>query len=92
MTVTPDASSDNTSHPATPSLTDASLDQLATRVSQLDSWDLAKDNPRVTQSELDTLFARVFPSGHDPDRDWDNYHLVRSEYDRRAAEVFDLGQ
>lgn len=92
MTVTPDASSDNDGDVAAPSLTDASLDQLANRVSELDSWDLARDNPGVTQSELDTLFARVFPCGHDPERDWDNYHLVRSEYDRRAVEEFDLGQ
>lgn len=92
MTVPPDDSSENSIEVAAPSLTDASLDQLATRVFELDSWGLARDNPSVTQSELDALFSRVFPTGQDPDRDWDNYHLVRSEYDRRAAEEFDLGQ
>jgi hypothetical protein len=92
VTVTADDAPGNADNDTTSSLTDASVDQLAERVSQLDSWDLASENPAVNPSELDALFARVFPTGYDPDRDWDNYHLVRSEYDRRAAEEFDLGQ
>ena len=39
-----------------------------------------------------SLRSEVFPDGINPDRDWDDYHLVRNEYDRRAAEEFDLGQ
>ncbi len=75
-----------------PALASASVDQLAGRVAELDSWALANDNPDVTDEERDGIFSAVFPTGFDPERDWDDYHLVRSEYDRRAAEEFDLGQ
>jgi len=70
-------------------LFDASLDQLRYRVEQLDEY------ARAVETDLDTLEAlrdEVFPEGIDPDRDWDDYHLVRNEFDRRAAEEFDLGQ
>ena len=70
-------------------LFDASLDQLRYRVEQLDEY------ARAVEMDLDTLEAlrdEVFPEGIDPDRDWDDYHLVRNEFDRRAAEEFDLGQ
>ena len=70
-------------------LFDASLDQLRFRVEQLDEY------ARAVEMDLDTLDAlreEVFPGGIDPDRDWDDYHLVRNEFDRRAAEEFDLGQ
>lgn len=67
---------------------DASLDQLRARMEQLDALARATDegNP-----ELDRLTEEVFPDGRG-DSDWDDYHRVRSEYDRRAAEEFDLGQ
>jgi hypothetical protein len=70
-------------------LFDASLDQLRHRVEQLDEY------ARAVEMGLDTLDAlreEVFPEGIDPDRDWDDYHVVRNECDRRAAEEFDLGQ
>jgi len=70
-------------------LFDASLVQLRYRVEQLDEY------ARAVEMDLDTLEAlreEVFPEGIDPDRDWDDYHLVRNEFDRRAAEEFDLGQ
>lgn len=70
-------------------LFDASLDQLRQRVEQLDEYARAVEMDLDT---LDSLRSEVFPDGINPDRDWDDYHLVRNEYDRRAAEEFDLGQ
>ena len=34
----------------------------------------------------------IFALGGTEEDGWNNYHLVRNEYDRRAAEEFDLGQ
>jgi len=70
-------------------LFDASLEQLRYRVEQLDEYARAVE---MDLESLDALRAEVFPDGINPDRDWDDYHLVRNEYDRRAAEEFDLGQ
>jgi len=70
-------------------LFDASLEQLRYRVEQLDEYARAVE---MDLESLDALRADVFPDGISPDRDWDDYHLVRNEFDRRAAEEFDLGQ
>ena len=70
-------------------LFDADLDQLRTRLEQLDEYARAVEEGSEAQQDL---FAQVFPDGINPDRDWDDYHRVRNEYDRRAAEEFDLGQ
>jgi hypothetical protein len=70
-------------------LFDASLDQLRYRVEQLDEYARAVE---MDLESLDQLRAEVFPEGLNLDRDWDDYHLVRNEFDRRAAEEFDLGQ
>jgi hypothetical protein len=70
-------------------LFDADLDQLRTRLEQLDEYARAVEEGSGAQHELR---AEVFPDGINPDRDWDDYHRVRNEYDRRAAEEFDLGQ
>ena len=70
-------------------LFDASLDQLRYRVEQLDEYARAVE---MDLESRDQLRAEVFPEGIYPDRDWDDYHLVRNEFDRRAAEEFDLGQ
>jgi len=70
-------------------LADASLDDLARRVAELEEWArLVDDNP----DSAATLGHRFFQEGAPADIDWDEYHRVRSEYDRRAAEEFDLGQ
>ena len=70
------------------SLFDADLDQLRARMEQLDALARAEDEGAP---ELSRLTAEAFPQGRS-DSDWDDYHRVRSEYDRRAAEEFDLGQ
>ena len=70
-------------------LYDADLDQLLLRLEQLDAWSRAVESE---SPDVDALREDVFPDGIDPERDWDDYHRVRNEYDRRAAEEFDLGQ
>lgn len=69
-------------------LGDADIEQLRQRMEQLDEFARAEydGHPDVEQ-----LRAEVFPDGEGPS-EWDDYHRVRSEYDRRAAEEFDLGQ
>ncbi|MDR9396042.1 hypothetical protein [Pontimonas sp.] len=67
----------------------AGLDELEARLVELDEWTRAVD---ADDSDLEELRHRVFPDGGDPLDDWNDYHRVRSEYDRRAAEEFDLGQ
>jgi hypothetical protein len=70
-------------------LADASLDDLARRLAGLEEWArLVDDDP----DSANTLGHRFFQEGSPADIDWDDYHRVRSEYDRRAAEEFDLGQ
>jgi len=69
-------------------LFDADLEQLRERMEQLDAFARASydDDPRQEQ-----MRAEVFPHGEGAS-EWDDYHRVRSEYDRRAAEEYDLGQ
>lgn len=70
-------------------LFDATLEQLHERVSQLEEWARATEEQR---GDLHELGAELFSHGVPSEDDWDDYHRVRSEYDRRAAEEFDLGQ
>jgi hypothetical protein len=67
----------------------AGLAELDARMSELDEWSRAVEEG---DSDLEDLRRKVFPDGDDPLDDWNDYHRVRSEYDRRAAEEFDLGQ
>ena len=67
----------------------ADLAELEQRLAQLDEWTRALEQG---SDNLDELRQAVFPDGDSPDDDWNDYHRVRSEYDRRAAEEFDLGQ
>lgn len=66
-----------------------SLEQLDARMRELDEWARARDtdDPDIAQIE-----RRVFGDHVDPNDDWNDYHRVRSAYDRLAAEEFDLGQ
>ena len=70
-------------------LVDASLGELEERLNQLDEWARALD---AGHDDLEGLRRDTFGNHDDPDDDWNDYHRVRSEYDRRAAEEFDLGQ
>jgi hypothetical protein len=74
----------------TPPLFDLSLDELRHRLDQLEEWGrvLESGDPEA----LEELRAVVFRLGGSPDDDWNDYHRVRNEFDRRAAEEFDLGQ
>ena len=69
-------------------LFDADLEQLRQRMEQLDEFARAEYDG---QPDVETIRAEVFPDG-EGSSEWDDYHRVRSEYDRRAAEEFDLGQ
>lgn len=69
-----------------------SLEDLEKRVDQLDEWARAQDDPALSPEEKQRLFSVVFPGGSVPEDPWDDYHRVRSEYDRLAAEEHDLGQ
>jgi hypothetical protein len=73
----------------TPSLFDLSLEELRVRLEELDRWSRAQE---FGDDDLEGLRAVVFARGGGPDDPWNDYHLVRNEYDRRAAEEFDLGQ
>ena len=73
----------------TVNLAEASLEDLSRRVAELEEWArVVEDNPEAAPA----LGTRIFLGGVPADIDWDDYHRVRSEYDRRAAEEFDLGQ
>jgi hypothetical protein len=72
-----------------PNLADQSIDQLRQRLDLLDAWALAQE---LGVDGVDELRAQVFALGGSPDDAWNDYHQVRNEYDRRAAEEFDLGQ
>lgn len=68
---------------------DYSIEQLRARMEQLDEWARAEE---MGSAGLDELREVVFPDGPNPEDDWNDYHAVRNEHDRRAAEEFDLGQ
>lgn len=67
----------------------ADLEELHARMIALDEWTRAVEDG---DTDVEDLRRRVFPDGEDPLDDWNDYHRVRIEYDRRAAEAFDLGQ
>lgn len=72
-----------------PNFFDCDLEQLRVRVAELDAYAQAVE---LNDPEVDQLRASVFALGGDENDAWNNYHLVRNEFDRRAAEEFDLGQ
>jgi hypothetical protein len=72
-----------------PDLAELTLDELRLRLEQLDALALAEE---FQSEDRDERRAEVFEFGGDEEDAWNNYHLVRNEYDRRAAEEFDLGQ
>ena len=72
-------------------LSDVSFEELGVRLRELEEWGWVSTDPAVEEEARQELFRRVFPHG-DSLEPWNDYHWVRSEYDRRAAEEFDLGQ
>lgn len=72
-----------------PPLFDFTLEQLRFRLEELDAWALAQESGGES---LEELRDQVFALGGSPEDAWNDYHQVRNEYDRRAAEEFDLGQ
>lgn len=72
-----------------PLLFDLTLEQLRFRLEELDAWALAQE---LRGELLEESREQVFALGGSPDDAWNDYHQVRNEYDRRAAEEFDLGQ
>ena len=74
---------------AIPSLFDLSLEELRVRLEELDRFSRAQE---FSDEDLEDLRVVVFARGGGPEDAWNDYHLVRNEYDRRAAEEFDLGQ
>jgi hypothetical protein len=87
-----------TSHEATltgykrlvlPQFFDCDLNQLSRRLAELDAFAQAVE---LEDPDLESIRARVFILGGTDEDHWNSYHLVRNEFDRRAAEEFDLGQ
>jgi hypothetical protein len=76
---------------SSPHLADVSFEQLGARLSELEEWGWVSSDPTTDSALRRELLNRVFPNG-DTTGPWNDYHWVRSEYDRRAAEEFDLGQ
>ena len=72
-----------------PQLHDCDLEQLRIRFNELDAYVQAVELELPNRAELE---QRVFALGGTSEDAWNDYHLVRNEYDRRAAEEFDLGQ
>ena len=72
-----------------PNLFECDLEQLRVRVAELDAYAQAVE---LNDPEVDQLRISVFALGGTENDAWNNYHLVRNEFDRRAAEEFDLGQ
>jgi hypothetical protein len=72
-----------------PSLSDCTLEVLRERYEQLDAYAQAL---HLGLPELEEFHQAVFALGGSEEDDWNSYHLVRNEFDRRAAEEFDLGQ
>ena len=82
-----DSSRDFSSHDPS----DVSFDTLGERLRELEEWGWVSSDPSVDVEARQEAFHRVFPTGQTAGP-WNDYHWVRSEYDRRAAEEFDLGQ
>ena len=74
----------------TPALFDLDLDQLRARLVQLEERGRARESG--DENYVKTLRHTIFELGGDEDDDWNDYHRVRNEFDRRASEEFDLGQ
>jgi hypothetical protein len=74
----------------TPAFFDLDLDQLRARLVQLEEWGRALESG--DENDVETLRHKIFELGGDEDDDWNDYHRVRNEFDRRASEEFDLGQ
>jgi hypothetical protein len=72
-----------------PQFFDCTLEQLSQRLADLDAYAQAVE---LQAPDLADIRARVFILGGTEEDHWNSYHLVRNEYDRRAAEEFDLGQ
>jgi len=72
-----------------PRLADCGLEKSRARLEELDLFAQAVefDDPNLVE-----IRKEVFALGGDEEEDWNNYHRVRSKYDCRAAEEFDLGQ
>jgi hypothetical protein len=70
---------------------EATFEQLRARLAELEEWGWVSGDETVDDATREAIFSRVFPTG-DTSGPWNDYHWVRSEYDRRAAEEFDLGQ
>jgi hypothetical protein len=73
-----------------PSLFDLDLDQLRERLVHLDEWGRVLESG--DEELVENLRAEVFALGGTEEDDWNDYHRVRNEFDRRASEEFDLGQ
>ena len=73
-----------------PSLFDLDLHQLRERLLHLEEWGRALDSG--DEELVENLRAEVFGMGGTEEDDWNDYHRVRNEFDRRASEEFDLGQ
>ena len=72
-----------------PQLQDCDLEQLRVRFNELDAYAQAVELDLPERVELQRT---VYVLGGSIENAWNDYHLVRNEYDRRAAEEFDLGQ
>lgn len=72
-----------------PLLSDCDLETLRLRYEELDSF---AQSLETNHCAIEELKASVFFLGGTEEDEWNNYHLVRNEYDRRAAEEYDLGQ
>ncbi|MEN9752204.1 MAG: hypothetical protein RLZZ600_1251 [Actinomycetota bacterium] len=76
-------------NPVLPNFFDCDLEQLRVRVAELDAYAQAVE---LNDPNIDEIRAQIFFLGGTNEDAWNNYHLVRNEFDRRAAEEFDLGQ
>jgi hypothetical protein len=73
-----------------PALFDLDLDQLRQRLVQLEEWGRVLESG--DEELVEKLRAEVFALGGTEEDDWNDFHRVRNEFDRRASEEFDLGQ
>lgn len=64
---------------------------FAARLQELEEWGWVSEDSVVDEETRGSVFRRVFPDGWQ-DTSWNDYHWVRSQHDRLAAEEFDLGQ